>query len=1439
MYTVDAAQNVDTYTNGESLATVTDADGAITSAVLANGTTLPTGTSLDPVTGEITVTDASLLVAGSYDIDITTTDANGGTTTQTVTIVFTTDTDGDGINDDIEITNGSNPNDPCDPVQAAGYTGYDASNAIWVAADCDGDGVINGTEDTNGTDPYAVSGDTDGDGINDDNEIANGSNQNDPCDPVQAAGYTGYDASNVIWAAADCDGDGVNNGTEDTNGTDPYDLDTDGDGVTDGQEVSDGTSGTDPCSLIVASQSVAPDAAWNNADCDGDGNPNGSDPNILSPTAVDDNTTADVGIPRTINILTNDDYLPGSVITILGGTAAGSITVDQATGEVTYTAIASELNNTVTIDYQVCNGAVCSTATLNVTIPSCTDTDGDNICDVDDTAPNDPCAPRTNPNWQNQPTNDCDGDGDTVSEDPDDTDPCVYATAPVSGDPVYATWSLLDCDSDGVNNGDEATNGTDPLDEDTDGDGVIDGQEVVDNTSGIDPCSLIVASQSVSPDAAWNNADCDGDGVTNGDEIINGTDPLQVSGDTDGDGINDDNEIANGSNQNDPCDPVQAAGYTGYDASNAIWAAADCDVDGVNNGTEDTNGTDPYNYDDTEAVYVVDAAQNVDTYANGESLATVTDADGAITGAVLANGTTLPAGTSLDPVTGEIIVSDASLLVAGSYDIDITTTDANGGTTTQTITIEFTADTEAVYVVDAAQNVDTYTNGESLATVTDADGAITSAVLANGTTLPPGTSLDPVTGEITVTDASLLVADTYTVDITTTDANGGTTTQTVTITFDPAGATDTEAVYVVDAAQNVDTYTDGESLATVTDADGAIISAVLANGTTLPAGTSLDPVTGEITVTDASLLVADTYTVDITTTDANGGTTTQTVTIEFTADTEAVYVVDAAHNVDMYTNGESLATVTDADGAITSAVLANGTTLPAGTSLDPVTGEITVSDASLLVADTYTVDITTTDANGGTTTQTITIVFTTDIEAVYVVDAAQNVDAYTNGESLATVTDADGAITSAVLANGTTLPAGTSLDPVTGEITVTDASLLVADTYTVDITTTDANGGTTTQTITIVFTTDIEAVYVVDAAQNVDAYTNGESLATVTDADGAITSAVLANGTTLPAGTSLDPVTGEITVTDASLLVADTYTVDITTTDANGGTTTQTITITFDPAVATDTESVYVVDAAHNVDMYTNGESLATVTDADGAIISAELANGTTLPPGTSLDPVTGEITVSDASLLVADTYTVDITTTDANGGTTTQTVTIVFTADIEAVYVVDATPNVDTYTNGESLATVTDADGAITSAVLANGTTLPAGTGLDPVTGEITVSDASLLVADTYTVDITTTDANGGTTTQTITIVFTEDLDTDGDGVRDSHELEDGTDLKDPCDFDQDSRTLAPTEAWNLLDCDGDNVSNGNEDNLDTDNDGTPDYLDIDDDGDGINTIE
>jgi uncharacterized repeat protein (TIGR01451 family) len=114
---------------------------------------------------------------------------------------------------------------------------------------------------------------------------------------------------------------------------------------------------------------------------------------------------------------------------------------------------------------------------------------------------------------------------------------------------------------------------------------------------------------------------------------------------------------------------------------------------------------------DNPALYTLTPVKGgtANPYANTDILALVADPNGAqytsaglitynaTTGAVATgdNGTRtvvlttgpLPAGTTLNPVTGLITVTDRTLLVAGSYPLTITTTDVFGGVTVHNITL--------------------------------------------------------------------------------------------------------------------------------------------------------------------------------------------------------------------------------------------------------------------------------------------------------------------------------------------------------------------------------------------------------------------------------------------------------------------------------------------------------------------------------------------------------------------------------------------------------------------------------------------------------------------------------------------------------------------------------------------------------------------------------
>ena len=408
-------------------------------------------------------------------------DINGDTSPRTDLGALGVDSDNDGIADSIDTA----PLDSCVPnlpsascVDSDGDGFIDTgttttafsiepstaanSNACMpdntgAACDIDGDGINNGDEASNGTNPNST--DTDGDGVPDgsENTDSNSDGLNDGADQC---------IPDNTGAACDIDGDGISNGDEASNGTNPNSTDTDGDGVPDGSENTDSNSdgindGADHC---------VPDNTGAACDIDGDGISNGDEAsNGTNPNSTDSDGD---GVPDgSENTDSNSDGINDGADQCIPDNTGAACDID---GD------------------GVNNGDEAS----NGTNPNNTDTDGDGVPDGSENS---------------------DSNSDGIN---DGADQCIPDN----------TGAACDIDGDGVSNGDEASNGTNPNNTDTDGDGAPDGSENTDsNSDGINDG----ADQCV-PDNTGATCDSDNDGLSNGEETSNGSDPNNPDSDGDG-----------------------------------------------------------------------------------------------------------------------------------------------------------------------------------------------------------------------------------------------------------------------------------------------------------------------------------------------------------------------------------------------------------------------------------------------------------------------------------------------------------------------------------------------------------------------------------------------------------------------------------------------------------------------------------------------------------------------------------------------------------------------------------------------------------------------------------------------------------------------------------------------------------------------------------------
>ncbi|RZD38087.1 MAG: hypothetical protein CXT75_02135 [Methanobacteriota archaeon] len=435
-----------------------------------------------------------------------------------------TDTDDDGLTDSTEVNNCiyGEDNNECTSL---------------INDDSDGDTLRDGDETTTHfTDPMDF--DTDDDGLNDGLEISN-------------CIYGEDDDVCTNPNNEDSDGDTINDGEEVSYlyNSDPRDTDTDDDGLNDGIEVSNCNYGEDDdeCTNLILSDTDQDgisdyDEIYNciygeadeectdpmDGDSDNDGLDDGDEVNNHETDPMDQDSDGDglfdgdevnTHLTNPTNSDTDEDNLSDYIEVnncIYGQNNTGSDCTDPTE---------SDSDNDGLDDW--------TEIILEGTDPMEEDSDGDRLTDGQEKSGQDGNGTSHGHGATNPLDMDSDNGGirDGTEVDTDGTNPNDF-----SDDFLDA----LDNDADGLSNGEEILEETDPNDPDSDDDGLSDGDEVygLNNTYGYtsDP----------------NKNDSDDDGLNDSAEISNCfygedndecTDPKDA--DSDGDGLNDYDEVNN------------------------------------------------------------------------------------------------------------------------------------------------------------------------------------------------------------------------------------------------------------------------------------------------------------------------------------------------------------------------------------------------------------------------------------------------------------------------------------------------------------------------------------------------------------------------------------------------------------------------------------------------------------------------------------------------------------------------------------------------------------------------------------------------------------------------------------------------------------------------------------------------------------------------------
>lgn len=720
----------------------------------------------------------------------------------------------------------------------------------------------------------------------------------------------------------------------------------------------------------------------------------------------------------------------------------------------------------------------------------------------------------------------------------------------------------------------------------------------------------------------------------------------------------------------------------------------------------------------------------------------------------------LPPGLAINAGTGRIVgtfPADASH--GGPYVVTVRATDSTGAFVEMTFTITVNnVPPILVGIIPDRSNTDGTNVGSFNAAVFFRDGNPdfdTLTFSANG--LPPGLSINPVTGAITgtiATNASQFNGGVYAVTITATDASGAAVTQTFNWTISNLPVLGTVPT------QN---WTDGQTVSFDLDdyirdttPDGDPVTITLLNPNSLPPGLTFDPTTNRITGTLSSAASAGgPYVIQFTATDGQGSTITRSFTINVANPAPTSDPIPAQLWVEGNEVSFNLAAYFRDGGLDSDRLTFSVTGLPPGLSYNPATGMITGTLAPGAknggVNGVYAINVTVTDEQGATHSRSFSLTVVNDPPVVVGTPPNLNVhDGQTINLNISGYfDDPDGDVLRFTAAG---LPPGLSIDPLTGRITGTLASNASQQSpYVITLTATDPGGRSVSVQFTLTASNlPVGIVNPIPDQTASDGQTISISLAAYFADLGPDADQLTYTVTGLPPGLTYNAQTGVISGRIASGASGlGPFNITVTVSDGQGSSVTDTFTftVTNPPPIA-------------NPDTVT--------TDEDITVIINVLGNDTD-PDGDTLTVIQATVSVGTVTILsdgrlsytppanYYGTAVITYTIRDANGATSQSTVTITINP-VDDPPVATRPPDQNA-ADGASISIrladyFSDPDGGPLSFSI---TGLPPGLSFNATTGMLTGTLSAMASAQSpYQLTVTATDNTGGSVSRTFSLIVT-----------------------------------------------------------------------------------